>query len=103
MPRSDLYNRYGVKLEGVPSDWKKAVCIYAVDALNGTLYPAQSTSVSTTDIKRKKTVVGPVETEIEYQTGAITTTTDWVTFSLADNLCKQFTTSGSSSSGVIRN
>jgi hypothetical protein len=103
MPRADLYSRYGVLIEGVPDDWAKAVCIYASASLAGTLYPAQSTSVNTTDVKRKKTVVGPVETEIEYQTGAITTTTDWVTFSLADTLCKQFTTTGSSSIGVIRN
>ena len=97
-PRLSVYDRYGWVLEGVPVDLKKSVCLYAKESVAGTLYPTPP-SASSKDIKKKKTVVGPITTEVEYQ-GA-NTAASWLPFPLADNLAKQFVYS--SFGGVIRN
>lgn len=96
LPRFQLYDRYGNLIEGVPDDWKKAVCLYAQSSVAGALYPTPSTA-SSKDVKRKKTVVGPITTELEYQ-GA-STDASWLKFPLADRLVKQYTYV---SSGVMR-
>lgn len=97
MPRTALYDRYGRIVEGIPSDWKKAVCLYAKEQVAGTLYPTPP-SGNAKDIKRKRTVVGPITTETEYQ-GAATAAT-FLPFPLADKLAKQYATPGG---GVMRN
>lgn len=98
-PRYALYDRYGNKVEGVPDDWQKAVCLYAQASVAGTLYPSPSSSTAK-DIKRKKTVVGPVTTEVEYQ--GLATDATWLKFPLADKFVKQYIYGGGQG-GVIRN
>lgn len=97
LPRSDLYDRYGRAVEGVPNDWKKAICLYAKESVSNTLYPTPP-SGSAKEVKKKKTVVGPITTEVEYQ--GVTTAAGWLKFPLADKLAKQYTNAGR---GVIRN
>jgi hypothetical protein len=98
-PRYQLYDRYGNLIEdAIPDDWKKAICLYAQASVAGTLYPTPSTS-SSKDLKRKKTVVGPITTEVEYQGSATDAT--WLKFPLADRLVKQFIYGAGG--GVMRN
>jgi|GEM_PF-7099746 len=96
-PRSYLYNRYGKLIEGVPGDWMRAVCGYAKQSVAGTLYPIPPTGTAQ-DVKRKKTVVGPITTEVEYQ--GMATAASFLSFPLPDKLAKQYTTAGQG--GVIR-
>ena len=99
IPRSSLYDRYGRQQEGVPKDWAKAVMLYAQQSLTNNLYPKQQTTAK--DVVKKKTVVGPVTTEVQYsENGA--TGSSWVSFTLADDLAKQFTVAAYSNGGVIR-
>lgn len=98
-PRQAIYDRYGNPIEGVPDDWKKAVCLYASYYVGGTLYPSIPTTAK--DIKRKKTVVGPIITEVEYQGSAVATS--FLKFPLADRLVKGFLYGGGGSGGAIRN
>lgn len=100
LPRTALYDRYGTKIEGIPNDWKKAVCLYAKEFLAGTLYPTPPSNNSK-DVKKKKTVVGPITTEVEYQ--GLATAGSWLQFPLADKFAKQYTNGASSSGGVMRN
>lgn len=67
-PRAGLWDRYGRSLDAIPESWKKAVCEYAVQALSGTLM--EESVVGGPAVKRKKTVVGPLTTEVEYATSA---------------------------------
>lgn len=99
LPRYAAYDRYGNLIEGVPDDWKRAICLYAQASVAGTLYPTPSTS-SAKDIKRKKTTVGPVTTEVEYQ--GLATDATWLKFPLADKLIRQYLYGGGAG-GVIRN
>lgn len=96
-PRLALYDRYGRQVEGIPDEWKKAVCLYAKEYVANKLYPIQAPS-SAADIKKKKIVAGPITTEIEYL-GAKPAEA-WPTFQLADKFAKLFTYSGG---GVMRN
>lgn len=98
MPRFALYDRYGIQIEGVPNEWAKGVCLYAQSYVAGTLYPVPDTSTAQ-NVKRKKTQVGPVLTEVEYQGAA--TDASWLRFPIADALMKMFT--GSGNSAVMRN
>lgn len=98
-PRLALYDRYGRRIEGVPDEWKKAVCLYAKEYVAGTLYPTPP-SGSSKDIKKKKTVVGPITTEVEYQ-GA-NTSASWLPFPLADKFAKLYIYGGGTG-GVMRN
>lgn len=85
-PRNQIYDRYGRPLAGVPEDWKKAVCEYALQSSKGPLNsspPAQAQ-----EIKRKKTVVGPVTTEVEY-TGT-ESAADYIPYPKADALAAKF-------------
>lgn len=87
-PRTKLYNRYGVEIEDpLPDDFLKAVTLYAQESANGTLYPNPS-STSAQQIKKTKTVVGPITTEKEYQ--GIANDYSWLKFPLADKLIKQY-------------
>lgn len=97
-PRSGLYDRYGRVIEGIPQEIAKATCLYAAEHVAGTLYPNPSSSTSK-DVKRKKTVVGPITTEVEYQGSS--TDASWLSFPKADKFVKEFITQGSQ--GVMRN
>lgn len=98
-PRRSCYDRYGRLQEGVPADWKKAVCEYALKTFDGSLTPAAPTTAK--EVKKKKTVVGPITTEVEYQ--GVAASTSFITYPVADGLAKQFTFSGGASNGgVIR-
>lgn len=100
MPRRLLYNRYGVIIEDVPLKWINAICLYAKEFSNGSLYPTPP--AGTKEIKKKKVTVGPITTESEY-VGSVASNS-WLDFPLADNLCADFKSrkSGSSNGGVIR-
>jgi hypothetical protein len=95
-PRTYLYDRYGTLIEGVPDDWKKAICLYAQASVAGTLYPTPTTDTAK-EVKREKTVVGPITKEREYVGSA--TSASWLKFPLADKLARQYT---SGSGGVVR-
>lgn len=98
-PRRNCYDRYGRVQEGVPNDWQKAICEYALKSFDGSLTPPAPTSAK--EVKKKKTVVGPITTEVEYQ--GVAASTSFITYPVADGLAKQFTFSGGSSNGgVIR-
>lgn len=97
-PRTALTNRYGNTISGVPDNWLKAVCLYASYSNAGTLYPANQKTAK--DIKKKKTVVGPITTEVEYQGLALATS--FLPFPLADRLAKPYTYAGSGVGGVTR-
>jgi hypothetical protein len=88
-PRTYLYDRYGTLIEGVPDDWKKAICLYAQASANSELYPEASTTTAK-EIKREKTVVGPITKEKEYLGSADAAT--FLRFPLADRLVRQYLT-----------
>lgn len=72
MPRENMYDSDGELVEGIPLDWKKACCEYAIRALTSSLLPDPSSNTGTSTLKRKTEIVGPIETTIEYE-GASTT------------------------------
>jgi hypothetical protein len=74
IPRSSAYDKFGAPLTGVPTTWKKAICEYSLASLLGKLKP-EETSVNGKEIKKKKTVVGPITTEIEYEDSLLVETT----------------------------
>ena len=86
-PRQGLWDRYGRAIEGVPVDVQKAVCLYAEQSIKNTLYddPVKNEA----EIKRKKTVVGPVTTETEFR-DQIVTHSGFNSFSQADSIMKEF-------------
>lgn len=97
--RSSLTDRYGNLIEGVPGAVLTVNILYALKWIAGELYPANQTSAK--ELKKKKTVVGPITTELEYL--GVASATDFLSFPMEDGLMKQFTTSGSGSGGrVIR-
>lgn len=85
-PRHGMYSVYGVPVEGLPSDLKKAVAIYSEQFLLGTLYPTNETTAK--EVKKKRTVVGPITTEIEYV--GSNRAKEFLNFPLADRLMAQF-------------
>ncbi len=97
-PRLYLYNRYGKSVDGVPDDWKKAICLYAKEADSSTLYPSPS-SKTAKDIESKTTVVGPITTTVKYR--GMATDATWLKFPLADKLARQYTTAANGA-GTIR-
>lgn len=102
-PRSQLYDRYGRAIEGLPNDIKTATILYAKEYIGGNLYPESGDSSSISgDVKRTKTVVGPITTELEYHGAADVVAASATTFPLPDSLVKKYT-GGASNGGVIRN
>lgn len=97
LPRSRLNDRYGVRQNGVPKDWQRAVCLYAQESVSGTLYPSPP-ATELKDVKKKKTTVGPISTEVEYR--ELPEKAVWLRFGLADKLVRQFLVTRS---GVMRN
>lgn len=68
-PRTYLYDRKGQPVTDVPGDVKKAVCEYALRAINSDLLPDPVSSDNGGNIKRVYERVGPIESETEYQQG----------------------------------
>ncbi|AIM40555.1 structural phage protein [Vibrio phage VpKK5] len=65
-PRLYLTDRYGRDIEGVPAGVQDACAEYAIiQKTNGTLYPTPPSN-SPQQIKKTKTVVGPITTEKEF-------------------------------------
>lgn len=96
-PRRNMWDRYGYAIVGVPTDWKKAVCLYAKEYSNGTLYPAPVPQ--TKEVKKKSVTVGPITTSTEYTDNSGVTT--FLPFPLADSFIKRFR--ASAGGRVIRN
>lgn len=95
-PRYYIYDHNDVLIEGVPDDWQKAIALYAQQYVKaGTLYPATQTG-NAKEIKRQKTVVGPITTEKEFV--GVKSTSSFLQYPRADRLAKQF----ASSSGTQR-
>jgi hypothetical protein len=84
VPRACAYTKNGTPLIGVVAKWKKAVCEYALLSLLGKLQP--ETENSTKEVLKKKTVVGPITTEIEYDAGSVASTI--LDFPVADKLAR---------------
>ena len=99
LPRYALYNQYGVLVEGVPAPWSQATTLYAYHYLQGTLYLTPPTG-DAANLKKKKTIVGPVTTEKEWRDTPVSSLT-WNSFPVADNLAAQYTKSAVST-GVMR-
>ena len=98
IPRYAMFDRYGILVEGVPNDWKKAICLYAkAQAVNGSLYPTTPTSTSK-EVLGKTTKVGPITTSVTYRDAG--TAGSWLQYPLADKLAKKFI---NASAGVERN
>ena len=100
-PRRSLHDRYGKLIEGLPVQIKSAAVLYAQNWLSGTLHPTLPPG-SADDIKKKKTVVGPITTEVEYHglSSSSMILSNYATIPLPDRLCKLYT---ARTSGVIRN
>lgn len=96
-PRKNLFDRYQKHVEPFPWEIKKATILYALNWLKKELYPTPPSGTSK-DLKKKKTVVGPITTEVEYQGAA--TASSYLSFPLADNLCKLYT---NAAGGTMRN
>lgn len=64
-PRKQITDRYGRPVAGVPIDWKKAVCEYAMQSTKGSLISDAPSKDA--NLKKKKTVVGPITTEKEFE------------------------------------
>lgn len=70
MPRTHLRDRAGRLVEGIPDNWKKATAEYAVRAVAGAkLMPDPVVDDSGRAVKRKREVIGPIVTELEYEGG----------------------------------
>lgn len=99
-PRQKLYDRYNRPVTGVPKDWQKAVCEYAMQSTKGPLIP--DTPSSDAALKKKKTVVGPITTEKEFATA--TTRGSYPVYPKADSFVKGYLGPNYGNSGkVMRN
>lgn len=90
LPRTSMYNNYGTTITGIPDQIKKAVCLYAVEYLSSTLYPAAQTTAK--EVKRKKTTVGPITTEYEY--AGVNSASTFLNFPKADTFVYAFIRQG---------
>lgn len=95
-PRQLLYDRWGLLVEGVPEDLKKASCEYALRALTAELAPDPVFETGGV-VQSKRTKVGPIEKETSYVGGAVVTIRP---YPAADALIRQFV---SSTNRAIRN
>lgn len=96
-PRVGCYDVSGRYVTGIPEDWKKAVCEYALQAINDALHPTISAAESSRAIASKSVTVGPIKTSTSYQQGGVGM--NYIRFPKADNLARRFT---AQSTGVIR-
>ena len=76
-PRRDLYDKAGNLINGIPDVVKEAVFEYAYYLLSGTvttLAAVPSRSSTGTSVKAERTKAGPIESEIEYESGGVYST-----------------------------
>lgn len=97
-PRSNCFDRYGRKFEGVPTALKRAVSLYAMYSIDNQLWPENS-SGKNVEIKRKSVTVGPIKTDTEYMDGSLSSKR--LSFPKADSLLKPFLSYPTG--GIIRN
>lgn len=98
-PRKGLYDRNWRPVTGVPLNWKKGVCEYAMQSTKGPLI--SDTPSADAALTKKKVTVGPITTEKEFadptSKGALPT------YPKADAFLRGFMSGGGSSAKVIRN
>jgi len=97
-PRSRLYDRYYRLQRGIPLNWKKAICEYAMQSTKSPLM--SDTPSSEAALTKKKVTVGPITTEKEFANP--TAKGSFPSYPKADAFVKGYLT-GSSGSRVIRN
>lgn len=98
LPQSQLNDRFGDPVVGIPAQWKRAVCEYALLGVSKPLIPqpAQPAGVESKMIK-----VGPITTSYKYTSGSAVSFTP---YPQADSLITNFFGPGVFSTGqVIRN
>lgn len=100
-PRKGLSDRYGRPILGVPKEWMKAVCEYSMQSTKGPLI--SGTVSGDANLKKKKTVVGPITTEKEFNVSSTSTTT-FTSYPKADLMVKSYLSPSRGSNGkVMRN
>lgn len=68
-PRSSLFDRSGVRVSGIPRNLKSAAAEYAVRAASASLFTDPTVDATGKVVVGNKTVVGPIETNIQYSDG----------------------------------
>lgn len=91
-PRSYLYDRTGCPIIGIPLKLKQASAEYAVRAASSPLLVDPTTDPFAGRVKARKSVVGPIEESIEYESGAGTVTIK--PYPAADKLLSEYLLSG---------
>lgn len=67
IPRENLYDSHGFIVEGVPTNWKKACCEYALISLTSDLMPNPVNATNTgQSVTSSKTKIGPLEFEYAF-------------------------------------
>lgn len=97
-PRQYLYDRAGVKVDGVPLRLKEATCEYAFKANSTTLAPDPTVDASGLRLTKSVKKVGPITTEYGYAEEQMPVITK--PFPAADRLLQEYV---STTGGVIRN
>lgn len=72
-PRSYAYDERGQLIVGIPDRLRQAVSEYAVRAISTALLPDPTTDPYAGSLNRRKEKVGPIEEEVEYDSGTIGT------------------------------
>lgn len=71
MPRENLYDPNGILVEGIPANWAKACCEYALIAMTSALMPNPVSSANTGQaVTNSKTKIGPLEFQYEFSKSA---------------------------------
>lgn len=87
-PRELMYDRYNRPVIGVPNDWKKAVCEYSMQASKGPLVGSETGA--DVGLKKKKTIVGPITTEKEFNVDTNSITPTFKSYPKADAFIKGY-------------
>lgn len=66
MPRLELYDMNGFLVSGIPANWKKACCEYALIALTTQLLPNPVQTVNGQTIIKKSETIGPIKRDFEF-------------------------------------
>lgn len=70
-PRLNLFDRFGTRVTGIPTNLQVATVLYAQRAVTSDLLPDPTADARGFRVKRLRQQVGPVQTETEYQDGAL--------------------------------
>lgn len=69
-PRVQLFDRYGIAVQGIPTNLKKATAEYAVRALLAPLMPDLEVDASGQQVTSKREKIGPLEEEVVLNSSA---------------------------------